>query len=42
MVDLTTKSVKKLVVETPATVGLGLCSQLFIMSLTTLPSLRWN
>ena len=26
-VDLTTKSAKKLVVETPATVGLGLCSQ---------------
>ena len=36
------KHVVKLVVESPATVGLGLCSQLFIMSLTTLPSLRWS
>ena len=30
LVDLTTKSAKKLVGEPPATVGLGLCSQLFI------------
>ena len=36
------KRVVKLVVESPATVGLGHCSQLFIMSLTTLPSLRWS
>ena len=35
------KRVVKSVVELPATVGLGLCYQLFIMSLTTLPSLRW-
>ena len=36
------KRVVKLVVEPLATVVLGLCSQLFIMSLTTLPSLRWS
>ena len=36
--DLTTKSVKKLVVEPPATVALSL----FVMSLSTLPSLRWS
>ena len=35
------KRVVKLVVEPPATEGSGLCSQLFIMSLTTLPSRRW-
>ena len=42
--DLTTKSVKNLVVvEPPAIVGLGLCFQpLFMMSFSTLPSLRWN
>ena len=31
LVDLTTKLAKKLVVQPPATVGLGLCSQLFSM-----------
>ena len=36
------KRVIKLVVHPPATVGLGLCSQLRILSLTTLPSLRWS
>ena len=42
LVDLTTKSAKNLVVQPPAIVGLGLCSQLFTLSLTTLLSLRWN
>ena len=32
LVDLTTKSAKKLEVDTPATVGLGLYSQLFDVS----------
>ena len=32
LVDLTTKSAKKLVVDTPATVGLGLYSQPFDVS----------
>ena len=41
--DLTTKSVKKLVIEPPATVVLGLCFQLlFMMSFSTLRSLRWS
>ena len=42
LVDLTTKSAKNLEVQPPATVELGLCSQLFITSLTTLLSLRWS
>ena len=36
------KRAVKLVIESPATVGLGLRAQLFIMSLTTLPSRRWS
>ena len=36
-------ALKKLAVEPPATVTLSLCSQLlFVMSLSTLPSLRWS
>merc|ERR1712136_443046 len=34
--------VVKLVVESPATMGLGLRSQLFIMPFTTLSALRWS
>ena len=34
------KRVMKVTVEPPATVELGLCSQLLVMSLTTLSSLR--
>ena len=36
------KSTKELMVEPPATVELGLCSALFMMSFTIFSSLRWS
>ena len=42
LIDLKTRSVKKLVVELPATVDLGLYSSAISMSLTIFSSLRWS
>ena len=42
MVDLETKSVKKLVAEPLAMVDLGLCSTAIMMSLTIFSSLCWS